>query len=69
MPLPIWFTDNVFKDRQKQVVTSNINIELPFKTAFIQADPLTTVDIEDGSMVTVDDGCVLIITDPPPDRV
>jgi hypothetical protein len=64
MTLPIQiFTDNVFRTTQKNVVESNINLSLPYKTGFIASDSDSTVDIEPNITLTVDDGCVLIITE------
>jgi hypothetical protein len=64
MTLPIYFTDNAYRTAQKNVVETNITLELPYKTGFIQADSEdNTVDIEPGIELTVDDGCILIITE------
>jgi len=64
MTLPIQiFTDNVFRTTQKNVVESNINLALPYKTGFIVSDSDSVVDIEPNITLTVDDGCVLIITE------
>lgn len=65
MSLPIQiFTDNTFRSVQKSVVESNITLSLPYKTGFISADlEDNTVDIEPGIELSVDDGCVLIITE------
>lgn len=65
MSLPIQiFTDNTFRSVQKSVVESNITLSLPYKTGFISTDlEDNTVDIEPGIELSVDDGCVLIITE------
>jgi len=64
MTLPIQiFTDNTFKTVQKNVVETNITLASPFKTGFIAADPDVTVDIEPNITLSIDDGCVLIITE------
>ena len=65
MSLPIQiFTDNTFRSVQKSVVESNITLSSPYKTGFISADlEDNTVDIEPGIELSVDDGCVLIITE------
>lgn len=64
MTLPIQiFTDNAFRSVQKNVVGTNITLALPYKTGFIAMDPESTVDIEPGIELTIDDGCVLIITE------
>ena len=64
MTLPIYFTDNAYRTAQKNVVENNITLSLPYKTGFIQADLKdNTVDIEPGVDLTVDDGCILIITE------
>lgn len=64
MTLPIYFTDNVYRTAQKNVVENNITLSLPYKTGFISADlEDNTVDIEPGIELSVDDGCVLIITE------
>ena len=64
MTLPIYFTDNAYRTAQKNVVETNITLELPYKIGFIQADLKdNTVDIEPGVELTVDDGCILIITE------
>ena len=69
MTLPIWFIDNIFKQNQKSVIQTSINIESPYKVAWIMGDDDNdvTVDIEDDVTITVDDGCVLYILDPPDD--
>jgi hypothetical protein len=61
IPVQLGFVDNTFRDTQKNVVESNINIEFPYKTSFILHDQDTTVDIETGSTLSVGDGCILII--------
>lgn len=64
MTLPIYFTDNAYRTAQKNVVENNITLSLPYKTGFISADlEDNTVDIEPGIELSVDDGCVLIITE------
>lgn len=64
MTLPIYFTDNAYRAAQKNVVESNITLASPYKTGFIQADiDSDTVDIEPGIELSVDDGCILIITE------
>lgn len=64
MSLPIQiFTDNAFRSVQKNVVESNITLSLPYKTGFIATDEDVTVDIEPGIELSIDDGCVLIITE------
>ena len=47
----------------KNVIDSNIRIELPHKTALIYADPEVTVDIEPNVTLTVDDGVFFSIVD------
>jgi len=47
----------------KNVIDSDITIELPYKTSVIYADPEVTVDIESGSTLSVDDGCALNVID------
>ena len=61
IPVQLGFVDNTFRDTQKNVVESNINIEFPYKTSFILHDEDTTVDIETGSTLSIGDGCILII--------
>ena len=61
IPVQLGFVDNTFRDTQKNVVESNIDIEPPYKTSFILHDENTTVDIETGSTLSVGDGCILII--------
>jgi len=61
IPVQLGFVDNTFRDTQKNVVESNIDIEPPYKTSFILHDPDTTVDIETGSTLSIGDGCILII--------
>ena len=63
MTLPIDFIDNVFKNVQKQIISSNINISLPIKVGVVRSVSDLTVDIENGIQVDVDDGCVFIIKD------
>jgi len=45
----------------KNVIDSNIDLELPNKTAVIYADPDVTVDIESGSTLSVGDGVTFSI--------
>ena len=47
----------------KNVIDSDITIELPYKTSVIYADPEVTVDIESGSTLSVDDGVIFSIID------
>lgn len=61
IPVQLGFVDNTFRDTQKNVVESNIDIEFPYKTSFILHDQDTTVDIETGSTLSIGDGCILII--------
>jgi hypothetical protein len=61
IPVQLAFVDNTFRDTQKNVVESNIDIEPPFKTSFILHDEDVTVDIEPGFQLSVGDGCILII--------
>jgi hypothetical protein len=61
MTLPIFFTDNAYKDAQQSVVSSNIQISAPYKTSFIACGVDATVDIESGYELSVDNGCCLII--------
>ena len=61
IPVQLGFVDNTFRDTQKNVVESNIDIEPPYKTSFILHDQDTTVDIETGSTLSVGNGCILII--------
>jgi len=63
MTLPIDFIDNVFKNVQKQIISSNINISSPNKVGVVRSVSDLTVDIEDGVQVDVDDGCAFIIKD------
>lgn len=64
MTLPIYFTDNTYRTVQKNVVETNITLELPYKTGFIQADSENnTVDIEPDIELSINDGCILIITE------
>ena len=65
MTLPIWFIDNIFKQNQKSVVGTSITIESPNKVAWIMGDDDNDVDIEEDVTVTVDDGCVFMVVDPP----
>ena len=61
IPVQLGFVDNTFRDTQKNVVESNIDIEPPYKTSFILHDEDVTVDIEPGFQLSVGDGCILII--------
>lgn len=64
MSLPIQiFTDNTFRSVQKNIIESNVILSVPYKVGFIATDSETTVDIEPGIELIVDDGCVLIITE------
>ena len=61
IPVQLGFVDNTFRDIQKNVIESNINIEYPYKTSFILHDQDVTVDVEPGFQLSVGDGCILII--------
>lgn len=64
MTLPIQiFTDNTFRKVQKNIVESDITLTSPYKTGFILVDSYSTVDIEPNIILSIDDGCVLIITE------
>lgn len=63
MTLPIDFIDNVFKNVQKQIISSNVTISSPIKVGVVRSVSDLTVDIENGVQVDVDDGCVFIIKD------
>jgi hypothetical protein len=64
MTLPIYFTDNAYRTAQKNVVETDITLSKPYKTGFIQADVNSnTVDVEPGITLSVDNDCVLIITE------
>jgi hypothetical protein len=63
MTLPIDFIDNVFKNVQKQIISSNVSISSPIKVGVVRSVADLTVDIENGVQVDVDDGCVFIIKD------
>ena len=65
MTLPIWFIDNIFKQNQKSVIGTSINIESPYKVSWVMCGDNPPVDIEEDVTVTVDDGCVFLIVDPP----
>ena len=67
MTLPIWFIDNIFKQNQKSVIQTSINIESPYKVSWVMCGENTPVDIEEDVTVTVDDGCLCMIVDPPDD--
>lgn len=47
----------------KNVIDSNIDLDLPHKTAVIYADPDVTVDIESGSTLSVGSGVFFSIID------
>jgi len=47
----------------KNVIDSNIDLDLPHKTAVIYADPDVTVDIESGSTLSIGDGVFFSIID------
>lgn len=47
----------------KNVIDSNIDLDLPQKTAVIYADPEVTVDIESGSTLSVGNGVFFSIID------
>ena len=47
----------------KNVIDSNIDLDLPHKTAVIYADPDVTVDIEPNVTLTVDDGVFFSVVD------
>jgi hypothetical protein len=61
IPVQLAFVDNTFRDTQKNVIESNIDIEPPYKTSFILHDEDVTVDIEPGFQLSVGNGCILII--------
>jgi hypothetical protein len=61
IPVQLGFVDNTFRDTQKNVVESNIDIEPPYKTSFILHDEDVTVDVEPGFQLSIGDGCILII--------
>ena len=63
MTLPIDFIDNVFKNVQKQIISSNVTISSPIKVGIVRSVSDLTVDIENGVQVDVDDGCVFILKD------
>ena len=65
MTLPIWFIDNIFKQNQKSVIGTSINIESPYKVSWVMGGENSPVDIEEDVTVTVDDGCVFMVVDPP----
>ena len=65
MTLPIWFIDNFYTQTQKSVIETSINIESPYKVSWVMAVENVPVDIEEDVTVTVDDGCVFMIVDPP----
>ena len=67
MTLPIWFIDNIFKQNQKSVVGTSITIESPYKVAWIMGDDSNDVTVDIEETVTVDDGCLFMIVDPPAD--
>jgi hypothetical protein len=47
----------------KNVIDSNIDLDLPYKTAVIYVDPNVTVDIESGSTLSVSDGVIFSIVE------
>jgi hypothetical protein len=61
IPVQLRFVDNTFRNTQKNIIESNINIEQPYKTSFILHDEDVTVDIEPGFQLSIGDGCILII--------
>ena len=61
IPVQLGFIDNTFRDTQKNVIESNIDIEPPYKTSFILHDEDVTVDVESGFQLSIGDGCILII--------
>jgi len=61
IPVQLGFVDNTFRDTQKNVIESNIDIEPPYKTSFILHDEDVTVDIEPGFQLSIGNGCILII--------
>jgi hypothetical protein len=61
IPVQLAFVDNTFRDTQKNVIESNIDIEPPYKTSFILHDEDVTVDIEPGFQLSIGNGCILII--------
>ena len=61
IPVQLGFVDNTFRNTEKNVVESNIDIEPPYKTSFILHDEDVTVDIEPGFQLSIGDGCILII--------
>jgi hypothetical protein len=61
IPVQLSFVDNTFRDTQKNVIESNIDIEPPYKTSFILHDENVTVDIEPGFQLSIGNGCILII--------
>ena len=67
MTLPIWFIDNFYTQTQKSVIETSINIESPYKVSLVMAGENVPVDIEEDVTVTVDDGCLFMIVDPPDD--
>ena len=69
MALPIYHTQELGNNQQKNVIDADITQAKPYKTGFIQASADVTVDIEDGVTVTIDEGCALIITDSPDDAM
>ena len=61
IPVQLSFVDNTFRNTQKNVIESNIDIEPPYKTSFILHDEDVTVDVEPGFQLSIGDGCILII--------
>ena len=47
----------------KNIVDTDINLSLPYKTNIVQVDRDLTFDIDPGSTVSVDNGCYLHIID------
>ncbi len=64
-PVQIAFTDNVFNQRRKNIVQSDITVASPYCSGLTLIDPELTVDIEDGVTVIVDEDCSWIIVDMP----
>jgi hypothetical protein len=61
IPVQLRFVDNTFRNTQKNIIESNIDIEPPYKTSFILHDEDVTVDIEPGFELSIGNGCILII--------
>ena len=64
-PVQIAFTDNVFKQNRKNVVSADVTISSPYSSGLTLTDKDIPVDIEDGITVTVDDDCAWIISEMP----